>query len=107
LKVTGSDAPPLDPQSATILLAPAARCTRTANLELWTGSGLVKGAPLSLKDTLSHFVVPVTFWVHDHVSPPRVVKVVVAAGVGDDPPVDAVPEVHAAVITAMSASAPT
>jgi hypothetical protein len=59
---------------------------------------------LSLKETLLHFVVPVTFWAHDHVSAPSVVKVA-AAGVGDDPPVVAVPDVQDAATTIAAASA--
>jgi hypothetical protein len=77
------------------------------NLELCTEIGLEKAVPLSLSVMLLHFVVPETFSVHDHVSPPRVVNEVAAAvGVGDVPLVDAAPDVQAAVITAVTASAP-
>jgi hypothetical protein len=60
---------------------------------------------LSVKDTLLHFVVPVTFWAHDHESPPSVVNEVAAAAGDDDPLVGVAPDVHDAAATSVTASA--
>jgi hypothetical protein len=83
LKATGAEGAPPDPQSATSLFEPGPRSTFALKREPLTCTGLVAGLPLIWSERLLHLVVPVTFSLHDQISPPRVVITAAGSGVED------------------------